>query len=467
MRIRFLGAAQQVTGSMHCLETAAGRILVDAGLYQGRREDARQRNTHFAPEALEARALILTHAHIDHSGNIPGLVKRGFSGRIYCTPATRDLCAYMLRDSARIQEGDARYLNRKRADDPNHKEILPLYDEEDAIKALGQFVSIPYGQPFEVVPGVRARFIDAGHILGSSSVVVNVDGAGKDKATRRIAFSGDIGRKNLPILRDPESPEHPDYALMESTYGNRAHDPITSTNARLAEIVNQTIARKGKIIVPAFALGRTQELIYALNELIRDEQIPALPVFVDSPLSVNLTEVFKLHPECYDKETRAFMDKNGDPFQFASVRYVSSVEESMRLNDLKGSAIIIASSGMCEAGRILHHLKNNIEQDENTIVIVGFMAQHTLGRRIVERRPRVRLLGVERDLRARVEIMNGFSAHADKPELLEWAGRAGKDMRRLFLVHGEPEQQNPLAENLGKEGFRVTIPAMGDEAELD
>ncbi len=469
MRMRFIGAAQQVTGSMHCLETGSARILIDGGLYQGRRDDSRQRNTHFAPEALEADALLLTHAHIDHSGNIPGLIKRGFRGTVYATPATRDLCAYMLRDSARIQEADARYLNRKNADDPDWKEITPLYDEEDAVRALERFVSVPYGKRFDVHPGVSATFLDAGHILGSASVSVDVAGAGKDKSGRRIAFSGDIGRKGLPILRDPVFPERPDYVLMESTYGNRAHDPITSTNARLAEVINATIKRKGKVLIPAFAVGRSQEIIYALNELIRDGRVPPLPVFVDSPLSVNVTEVFKLHPECFDHETRDFMEEHGDPFSFASVRYIQSVDESKRLNDLREPAVIIASSGMCEAGRILHHLRNNVEDERNTILIVGFQAQHTLGRRIVERRPRVKILGVERDLRARVEIMNGFSAHADKEELYGYAQRcaAGGATRSFFLVHGEADQQVPMAEHMNREGMRTVIPKEGDVHELE
>jgi len=454
---------------MHCLETSSGRVLIDGGLYQGRRDDARTRNTTFSKEALSAEALLLTHAHIDHSGNIPGLVKHGFRGTIYATPATRDLCAYMLRDSARIQESDAKYLNKKNADLPEWVEIKPLYDEDDAVRALEQFMTVPYGKTFDVLPGVRATFLDAGHILGSASVVVDVAGAGQDKSGRRIAFSGDIGRKGLPILRDPMYPERPDYVLMESTYGNRAHDPIQEMHGRLAQVVGETIRRKGKVIIPAFAVGRSQEIIYALNALIRDGRLPPVPVFVDSPLSVNVTEVFKLHPECFDKETRAFMDTHGDPFEFASVRYVQSVDESKRLNSLREPAIIIASSGMCEAGRVLHHLRNSIEDEANTVLIVGYQAQHTLGRRIAERRPQVKILGVNRDLRARVEIMNGFSAHADKEELMEYAHRcaAGGNTRGFFLVHGELDQQEPLAARMNAERMSTRIPKERDVYQLD
>jgi metallo-beta-lactamase family protein len=460
MRVKFLGAAQTVTGSMHLLDTGRGKILIDCGLFQGRREESRRRNRELPSEATGADALILTHAHIDHSGSIPTLVKKGFRGSIYATPATRDLCAYMLRDAARIQEYDARWLNRKFADDPDFTPIEPLYTEEDAIEALGLFVTVAYGRRFDPVPGVEARFLDAGHILGSAEVSLRM-------ADRHIVFTGDLGRKGLPILRDPQTPAPPvDYLFMESTYGNRVHGDVASMHADLERVVKATAERGGKVIVPAFAVGRTQEIVYSLNHLWREGRLPDIPVFIDSPLSVNVTEVFKLHPDCFDAETRAFLEEHGEVFSFRNVKLVSKVEESMRLNQLAGPAIIISSSGMCEAGRILHHLRNNVEDPRNTIMIVGYQAQHTLGRRIVERRKKVKILGVERDLRAQVAVLNAFSAHADRDDLLGYARATATDARHLFLVHGEPEQQEPLLKTLGGMGIRATAPAAGDEAEL-
>lgn len=463
MQIRFLGAARGVTGSMHLLETSRGTVLVDCGLFQGRRDESRQKNRELPEAAVKADAAILTHAHIDHSGNLPGLVRAGFRGTIYATPATRDLAAYMLRDSARIQKYDAEYLNRKHADDPAWKPIQPLYTEEDAIRALERMVAVPYRHGFPVLPGITGEFVDAGHILGSAGVALDVEETG---ARRRVVFSGDIGRRGLPILRDPEVPQGGEFAVMESTYGDKVHDDAKGMHDALARVVGDAVARKGKIIIPAFSVGRTQEVVYALNQLHRAGRLPAIPVFIDSPLSVNVTEVFKVHPDCYDAETRAFLDSHGDPFAFDHLRYVQSKEESMRLNHLQGPAIIIASSGMCEAGRVLHHLKNGIEDERNTVVIVGFQAQHTLGRRLVERRPTVRVLGVERELRARVEVLNAFSAHADKDELLWYARGLGGRVRRVFLVHGEPPQQDPFAERLRALGLEVHVPEPGDVLQL-
>src|SRR5215470_6455277 len=460
MQIKFLGAAQTVTGSMHLLNTAGGRVLVDCGMVQGRREESRAKNANLPPEVASADTLILTHAHIDHSGSIPTLVKNGYRGSIYTTPATRDLCAYMLRDSARIQEADAEYLNRKFGDEPDWKTIVPLYTEEDAIEALKLFVAVPYARPFTPVPGVTARLIDAGHILGSAEVLVEAEG-------RRIVFSGDLGRNCMPITRDPEIPPAPvDYLLMESTYGNRVHADIRSMNDDLERVVKATLARGGKLIVPSFAVGRTQELLYALSFLSKAGRLPDVPIFIDSPLSVNITEVFKLHPEVFDAETRQFIEDGGDLFGFRGLHYISKVEDSMKLNTMREPAIIIASSGMCEAGRILHHLRNNCEDPKNTILIVGFQAQHTLGRRIVERRPRIRVLGVERDLRAQVEVMNAFSAHADKNDLLAYARASATGGKCVYLVHGEDDQQEPLAAEVRKAGLRCEVPRAGQEETL-
>jgi metallo-beta-lactamase family protein len=463
-RLHFLGAAREVTGSMHLLETDAGRLLIDCGFYQGRREESRARNLELPDEALSADAVILTHAHIDHSGSLPTLVRDGFRGKIFTTTATRDLCGYMLRDSARIQEGDARFLNRKNGHDPDWTPIEPIYTEEDAVRALSRFVGVAYGARFEPLPGVHAQLIEAGHILGSAQVVIDLSASG---TPRRLVFSGDLGRPGMPILRDPAVPERPDYLVMESTYGGRAHGTLEEMDEQLRAVVVATAEKRGKLIIPAFSVGRTQEIVYALHRLHAAKRIPELPMFVDSPLSVHVTEVFRAHPECFDEETRAFVERSGDPFCFSSLRYVESVDESMRLNDLHEPAIIIAASGMCESGRVLHHLRNAVEDERNTICIVGFQALHTLGRRLVERRPRVRILGVERELHARVVVMNGFSAHADRGDLHRYVEQARPSVRRVFLVHGEPEAQAPLSEWIGQQGLAVAAPAPRDTAELD
>jgi metallo-beta-lactamase family protein len=464
VKLTFYGAAQEVTGSKYLLTLEAGTLLVECGLVQGRREESREQNRSLPRAVIDADACILTHAHIDHSGNLPTLVKSGFKGSIYATPATRDLCAHMLRDAARIQVSDAEYLNRKFEDDPHHKTIEPLYDEDDAIAALEAFVTVPYHKHFKPLPGVTATFLNAGHILGSSELVLDVEDNG---VKRRIVFSGDLGRKGLPIIRDPERPPVPvDYLIMESTYGNRVHASVEEIHDDLERVIKETVARGGKVIVPAFAVGRTQELIFALNALSKAGRIPRIPVFIDSPLAINITEVFKLHPECFDAEARAFIEEHGDLFGFEGVQYMATKQDSISLNTVKGPAVIISASGMCEAGRVLHHLRNHVEDAKNTILIVGFMAQHTLGRRIVERRPRIKIWGVERDLRAKVEVLQSMSAHADRNDLLAFADACGAKTRRIFLVHGEVDGQTALKDTLVERGFQVTVPARGEVADL-
>ena len=462
--LTFLGAAQTVTGSMHLLTVGDKRILVDCGLFQGRREESSHKNRHIPRMAVEADAVLLTHAHIDHSGNLPSLVKQGFSGRIHCTEATADLCQAMLRDAGRIQVNDANWINRKHADLPHFKPIEPLYDEEDAERALKRLEAHPYEQQFELFPGIEVNYIDAGHVLGSASITVDIKLNGH---RRRVAFSGDIGRRNAPILRDPTPPENADYVVMESTYGNRFHAPVEEMGAQLLEAIERTRKRGGKVVIPSFALERTQEIVYALNRLIRSKQLSPIPVYVDSPLAVNVTEIFRRHPSCYDAEAAQFDDAHGDPFGFEMLTMVSSVQESKRLNELSDPAVIISASGMCEAGRILHHLRNTIENPNNTVVIVGYQAPHTLGRRLVERRKRVKIFGVPRDRHAEVIVLNAFSAHADRSELLWWAKSCGRQVRSFYLVHGDPEPCQALAEGLSEQQQRAATPEAGQTHNLD
>jgi metallo-beta-lactamase family protein len=435
-------------------------------LFQGRRKESFKRNRSLPFDASSIDVMVLSHAHIDHSGNIPTLVKNGFKGNIYATPATRDLCSAMLRDSGHIQESDVAYLNEKRAR-KGLPPLEPLYTIEDATASLRNFVSVGYNRSLSIAPGVTLTFRDAGHILGSAITVLDVEENGKEK---RIVFSGDLGRLDMPILKDPQAVEDADYLLIESTYGDRFHDPIEETSEALRDIVVDTYRRNGKVIVPAFSVGRTQELVYALHRLIEARDLPDLPVFVDSPLSVNVTEIFRLHPECYDKELNQFMAESSsyDPFGFRRLTYIRSVEKSKELNFMREPAIIISASGMCEAGRILHHLKNNIEDPRNTVLIVGWQAPHTLGRRLVERQATVKIFGEEYTLRARVETINGFSAHADRTELLAYARRLGPEgLTSAFVVHGEEASSLALADGLESLGVQQAIvPHEGETFEL-
>jgi metallo-beta-lactamase family protein len=467
MQVQFWGAARTVTGSMHLLHVNGHKLLLDCGLYQGKRKQAFERNRNLPFDAGEIDAVILSHAHIDHSGNLPSLVKSGFTGNIYATSATRDLCAYMLLDSAHIQESDVAYVNKRRAKQ-GKRLFEPLYTRQDATATLTHFASVEYNHSFEPVPGVRAHFRDAGHILGSAIVVIDVD---ENDRQFRLVFSGDIGRKGLPILGDPQVAEDANFVIMESTYGNRFHESTGEAKEALRQIAGETYERRGKLIIPSFAVGRTQELAYRLNQLWEEGQLPPIDVFVDSPLAVNVTEVFRLHPECYNAKMLDAMltETDRDPLGFKHLRYIRSVEDSKRLNVLKTPAIIISASGMCEAGRILHHLKNNIEDSRNTVLFVGYQAENTLGRKLLDGQDPVPIFGEEYRVRARVKRAEGYSAHADRTELLNWVTRIREqgDLKRVFLVHGEEESSLALAEGLREQGMpQVDVPERGQTFEL-
>jgi metallo-beta-lactamase family protein len=450
VQIEFAGAAREVTGSCHILRINEKTVLLDCGMFQGRRYETRDKNLRLPVPVNEIDAVVLSHAHIDHSGRLPLLARHGYRGPIYCTAATRDLCAVMLADSAHIQEKDAEFLIRRRK-----TAMEPLYAMRDAIKAVECMISLPYDTAFDVVPGVRATFSDAGHILGSASVTLECREGSRH---RRIVFSGDIGRAGLPIIRDPQAPSGgADVVLLESTYGNREHPPVTGAREMLARIIRETAARGGKILVPAFAMGRTQEIVYDLHILAREDKIPQIPIYIDSPLAIDTTSVFAMHPEVFDR-SEDLIQTVDDLFHFSLVRYTRDVDESKALNAQHGPMVIIAASGMAEAGRILHHLAHNASDPRTTILIVGFQAAHTLGRRIVERAPMIRVFGDEIPLRAHVEVLGAYSAHGDRHELQEWLdqvrdGGSSRSVGEVYLVHGEPPSQDAFAMQLREAGY--------------
>lgn len=460
MKLTFHGAARAVTGSRHLLEVRGEQVLLDCGLVQGRREEAEAANRFLPFDAAAISAVMLSHAHIDHSGNLPSLVKSGFRGSIHATRATAGLLDPMLRDSAHIHERDVEFVNKRRSRQRKPARA-PLYTLPDVEKTLPLLAPQPYQEPFTVVPGVSAHFRDAGHILGSAISLLDLEEGGRKL---RLCFTGDLGRKHLPIIRDPQTADEVDVLITESTYGDRLHEEAERVPQRLAEMLHRAHAGRGKILIPAFAVGRTQEIVHVLNQLFAQRKAPEMPVYIDSPLAVDVTQVFRGHSECFDEETlRLLRDNGGDPFGFRRMHYIRDVEESIALNGQPGPMVIISASGMCEAGRILHHLRNNVENPATMILIVGFQAENTLGRRLVERREEIMIFGEPYRLRAQVEVIEAFSAHADRDELLGWMRKLSRPPKRTFVVHGEEEQALSFAELLKQEGFpRVEVPKLGE-----
>jgi len=464
MRVNFHGAAHTVTGSQHLLEINGKKLLLDCGLYQGRRADTYSRNLNFRYNPQDVDAVILSHAHIDHSGNLPNLVKQGFEGHIFATHATADLASLMLADSGHIQESDAEFVNKKRAqrgEDP----IEPLYTKQDAEEVAGMFAGVDYEQAFEPIPGVIARFHEAGHILGSASVSLEIEEKGRKI---RFWFSGDIGRYQLPLLRDPVLPTHADYMIMESTYGDKSHSNPELAFLEFRDVVKRTLERGGKLIVPAFAVGRTQELVYDLNQMMFDGDVPRAPVYVDSPLAVNATDVFKRHLECFDDETRKFVEEARHPaLDFKMLTYIRSVDESKALNERTDPMIIISASGMAENGRILHHIKNNIENPKNTICIVSWQAPDTLGRRLADRESEVRIYGETYKRKCDVATIGGLSGHAGQDLLVKYATGLKGSVKQIFLVHGEERQARTLKDLLKAQKMdQVHYPGLHESVNL-
>ncbi len=465
MKIQFCGGARTVTGSQHLLMVNGHRILLECGLFQGRRSDTYERNFNFCFDPASINAMILSHAHIDHSGHIPNFVKNGFKGPIYATAATVDLCQIMLRDSAYLQERDVEWANkirRKRGEDL----VEPLYTIEEAEVAMHSFVGVQYGHSTRICEGVDATFREAGHILGSAGILLNIKENGR---SLRVGFSGDIGRTAVPIIRDPDILRDLDVLIMESTYGDRLHSSREDVEEELASIIRDVARGGGKIIIPAFAVGRTQVIVYMLHKLFDQNRIPDMPIFVDSPLATAATQVFRSHPECFDRETyRVFLQDRDDPFGFGRLKYVGGVEDSKDLNDLKYPHIIISASGMAEGGRILHHLRNNIGDSRSLVLFVGYAAENTLARRIMDGNKTVKIFGEEFSVRCKVKTMDAFSGHADRDELLNYVAFSPPEkLKHIFLVHGEADQALPLRDALKSRGYaQVDYPAPREIFEL-
>ncbi|MBU1039261.1 MBL fold metallo-hydrolase [Patescibacteria group bacterium] len=470
MQVTFYGAAQEVTGSKHLLSVGQYKILLDCGSFQGRRQETYLLNKTLPFDAKQINAVILSHGHLDHSGLLPLLIKKGFKGKIYATSATIDIVRWLLLDSAKIQEQDAKYMGRHKI--KGAKRAQPLYNKTDVDKTMKRFIIVPFVSATEqswqeILPGLKIKMYQAGHILGSAVTVIQSQLAGQ---TTTLAYSGDLGRANTPLIDDPEYiKESVDALILESTYGNRRHDPFSLAVEKIKEVINSTAAKQGKIIIPAFALGRTQEIIYLIHKLMDQGQVPNLPIYVDSPLATHLTEVFKTHRELYDTEAwQDFLQSGRYPLAFKNLTYVSKAEDSKKLNTKKGSFIVIAGSGMCEAGRVLHHLINGLGDNNNTVLITGFQAANTLGRRLVEGANKAKLFGHDYPVRARIEVLNELSAHADSQDLVDYATNT-PNLKKIFLVHGEFNQAQSLQNKLRltKHNWQVTIPARGDTFKIN
>ncbi len=461
LSLKFLGGVRTVTGSSHLISTKKTQVLLDAGLFHGHRNEFDQLNTTFSYNPHKIGALVLSHAHIDHCGNIPTVIKNGLRCRIYATTATKDLSRLMLEDSGKIHEEDTKYVNKinRRLGLPLRK---PLYTKKEAGKAISRFRSISYGQRFHLTSDIFVTLYDAGHILGSSIIVLDIKDSQRDI---RLGYAVDLGRRDLPLLNNPVVPRGLDYLILESTYGGRLHAQISEAKTKLNDAINRTIGRNGKVIIPSFALERTQEVLYFLNELFKEKSIPSIPIYVDSPLATHITDVFKCHFAFFDEKTRQDIKEGNSPLEFLNLKYVRNQDESKRLNEDKRPMIILAGSGMCESGRILHHLKNNVEDSRNTILVVGYMAKNTLGKRIVDRERIVRIFGVEYELNAEVVIINAFSGHADKIELTDFVSGC-LPLKRIFLVHGDEDQSQSLFEILAQKNLNVYLPAKDEEVLL-
>jgi metallo-beta-lactamase family protein len=456
--VTFWGATQSVSGSMHLLEVAGRTILLDCGLSLGNHPEVRRRNRQFPFEPHEVDAVVLSHAHVDHCGNLPTLVRQGFDGPVYCTPATRDLMAVMLADSAKIQEEDAAY--RAVLGDAGHPESRPLYTRHDAGLAVEHCVAVPYGASRQVTPGVRLRFVDAGHVLGSAMVVLTMAGPGGE---RTLTFTGDLGRRGLPFLREPAPVPAADLLICESTYGGRTHTPLERLVEQLAEVVTRTVERGGKVLVPAFSLGRAQVVVYYLQRLMDAGRVPHVPLYVDSKLASDIAEVYRRHPDCLADPSLRWLEPAGG----AGVRYVRSTEESKWLSAGREPCVIVASGGMCESGRVLGHLREVIDDPRCTIVLVSYQAPQSLGQKLLERGPTVRFLGRQWNKWAEVVDLNGFSGHADHNDFLTLLGPSAGRTKKVRLVHGEPEAAARLAQALRERGFgEVSVPERGETVSL-
>lgn len=466
IKLRFLGAAQNVTGSRHMLEVNGTRLLIDCGLYQERQFKGRNWEPFDFP-ASSIDAVLLTHAHLDHCGLLPKLVKEGFAGPVYCTAATAEIARIIMLDSARLQEEDAEF-KRKRHEREGRKgpyPVVPLYTTADAEATEPLFRKVRYKTPVQIADGITATFCEAGHVLGSAIIHVCIE---KNGESRSVLFSGDVGRPDRPIVRDPAEVDEADYILVESTYGDRVHRRHGDIKAEIAEIINATKAAGGNIVVPSFALERSQDVLYYINELLAEDAIPHLMVFLDSPMAGAITKVFKRHRELFDEEMTEFVDNGRSPFSFQGLHITQTAAESKAINHIRGTAIVIAGSGMCTGGRIKHHLVNNIERPESTIMFVGYQAIGTLGRRIVDGEQEVRILGETRPVKAKVVQIHGMSAHADKDELLRWLSALKNHPRKIFVVHGEAESAKSFGRYLQeKTGWEVMVPEYKDEVVLD